>query len=315
MSFQITTAFVNQYTTNVKLLLQQMGSKLEGKVDVQTHQGEAAVPVEQVGAVIAQAITTRHGDTPLVSTPSDRRWVYPTPYGWGDLIDQEDRVRMLIDPQSPYAQNGAKALGRAMDFEILSGMYGTNNTGHTGTTQVSLATYNSGSQLVAVGTGSSSATGLNVDKLKAAMQIFLQGEVDVEMDALYGILTAVAHQQLLNEAQAISLDYNDKPVLVSGRIMEFMGFEFCRMELNGTSGGVVDVGKVQANTITTSSTSNRNLAFWAKSGVHLGKWRDIATKIDLRIDKRYATQVYVEGMFGGTRTEEKKVALIDCTES
>jgi hypothetical protein len=54
---------------------------------------------------------------------------------------------------------------------------------------------------------------------------------------------------------------------------------------------------------------------WAKSGVHLGKWRDIETKIDLRIDKRYATQVYVSGMFGGTRLEEKKVVLIDTTET
>ena len=314
MSFQITTAFVNQYTTNVQLLLQQMGSKLEGAVDVQTHVGEAAVPVEQVGAVLAQPITTRHGDTPLVSTPEDRRWVYPQPYGWGDLIDQEDKVRMLIDPQSPYAQNGAKSMGRAMDLEIIKGVYGINNTGHTGTTQVNITTYNSGSQLVAANVGSTTNTGLNVDKLKLAMQIFMVGEVDVDVDPLYGILTGQGHQALLNEAQAISLDYNDKPVLVDGKIMSFMGFEFKRMEVNGKSGGVVDVGKVQSQSFVTSGVG-LYMAYWAKSGVHLGKWRDIETKIDLRIDKRYATQVYVSGMFGGTRLEEKKVVLIDTTET
>jgi len=315
MSFQITTAFVNQYTTNVQLLLQQMGSKLEGSVMVQTHQGEAAVPVEQVGAVQAVAITTRHGDTPLVSTPSDRRWVYPQPYGWGDLIDQEDRVRMLIDPQSPYAQNGAKAMGRAMDYEIIKGIASSNNTGHTGTTAVSIITYGSGSQLVNANTGGGgSNTGMNVDKLKSAMQIFMQGEVDVDMDPLYGILTAQGHQALLNEAQAISLDYNDKPVLVGGKILSFMGFEFKRMEINGKSGGTTDPGKVQSAALLASS-AGYYMPYWAKSGVHLGKWRDIETKIDLRIDKRYATQVYVSGMFGGTRLEEKKVVLIDTTET
>ncbi len=315
MSFQITTAFVNQYTTNVQLLLQQMGSKLEGKVDVQTHQGEAAVPVEQVGAVQAVPITTRHGDTPLVSTPEDRRWVYPQPYGWGDLIDQEDRVRMLIDPQSPYAKNGAKAMGRAMDLEILKGIAGSNNTGHTGTTAVSIITYGSGSQLVNANVGGGgSNTGINVDKLKAAMQIFLAGEVDTDMDPLYCILTAQGHTSLLNEAQAISLDYNSKAVLVDGKIKSFMGYEFVQMEVNGLSGGVADPGKVQSNSLLASS-AGFYMPAWAKSGVHLGKWRDIETKIDLRIDKRYATQVYVSGMFGGTRLEEKKVVLIDTTET
>jgi Phage capsid protein len=74
------------------------------------------------------------------------------------------------------------------------------------------------------------------------------------------------------------------------------------------------VGKVQSQAYA-ASTAGFYMAYWAKSGVHLGKWRDIQAKIDLRIDKRYATQVYVEGMFGGTRLEEKKVVLIDTTET
>jgi len=207
------------------------------------------------------------------------------------------------------------AMGRAMDLEIIKGIAGSNNTGHTGTTAVSIITYQSGSQIVNANTGGGgSNTGMNVDKLKAANQIFRQGEVDVDMDQLYGILTAQGHQALLNEAQAISLDYNDKPVLVNGRVLSFMGFEFCAMEVNGQSGGVNDPGKVQAQSFLTSS-AGFYMPYWAKSGVHLGKWMDIQTKIDLRIDKRYATQVYVSGMFGGTRLEEKKVVLIDTTET
>ena len=124
MSFNVTTHFVQQYTTNVQLLLQQKGSKLRGTVSTGSYSGKAAKAVEQVGAVNAQKRTQRHGDTPLISTPSDARWIYPVDYEWADLIDDQDKLRMLIDPQSSYAQNGAYALGRAMDDEIISAFFG-----------------------------------------------------------------------------------------------------------------------------------------------------------------------------------------------
>ncbi len=320
MAFDITTAFVNQYTTNVQLLLQQKGSRLRDRCMVQTHTGEAAVPVEQVGAVAGVAVNTRHSDTPIISTPQDRRWVFPQPYNWGDLIDQEDRVRMLIDPQSPYAQAGAYAMGRDIDLEIIKGIWGTNQTGHQPTSNtVDIKTYLSGAELVGIQTGGASTNvGLNVEKLKAGMEIFGANEVDLDNDPIYFTCTAKAQRQLLNEAQAISLDYNatpeDKPVLIKGKIVEFMGYEFCRMELNGTSGGVADNGKIPCGTIT-ASTSGRYLAAFARSGVHCGLWEDVKTYIYPRGDKNYSTQVLVKGMFGGTRLEEKKVVLIDCLES
>lgn len=120
MSFQVNTAFVQQYSTNVQLLLQQRGSKLREACTMGSYTGKAAKAVEQVGPVTAQKRTTRHADTPLISTPHDARWVFPTDYEWADMIDDQDKLRMLIDPTSPYAQNGAFALGRAMDDLILS---------------------------------------------------------------------------------------------------------------------------------------------------------------------------------------------------
>jgi len=54
---------------------------------------------------------------------------------------------------------------------------------------------------------------------------------------------------------------------------------------------------------------------YAKSGIHLGMWNDINTQISQRADKSYATQIYVKGTFGATRTEEKKVVDILCNEA
>lgn len=42
MSSQITTAFVNQFSANIQMLSQQMGSLLRNAVDVESVNGEKA---------------------------------------------------------------------------------------------------------------------------------------------------------------------------------------------------------------------------------------------------------------------------------
>jgi|TARA_Y100000361_G_C11100598_1_gene311679 hypothetical protein len=68
MSTQVNTAFVNQFSANVSMLSQQMGSLLRGAVDVESVTGEKAF-FDQIGEAAAVARTSRHGDTPLVETP------------------------------------------------------------------------------------------------------------------------------------------------------------------------------------------------------------------------------------------------------
>jgi len=293
MSFNVTTHFVQQYTTNVQLLLQQKGSKLRDTVTVGSYTGKAAKAVEQVGPVTAQKRTIRHGDTPLISTPADARWVFPVDYEWADLIDDQDKLRMLIDPTSSYAMNGAYALGRAMDDEIISAFFGTAKTGENGSTN----TVFGASQDVAVATGAVGATGLNISKLREAKKILMANEVDVDTDPLFCIITAEQHDDLLNEAQAISLDYNTRPVLVDGKMTAFMGFNFIHTERLPVDG-----------------SSYRRVPAFAKSGMHMGMFNDISTMISERADKGYSTQVYVKGTFGATRTEEGKVVEIKCAE-
>ena len=79
MSTQITTAFVNQFSSNITMLSQQMGSLLREAVDVETVTGEKAF-FDQVGSAVAQVRTSRHGDTPLMETPHARRMVTMSTY-------------------------------------------------------------------------------------------------------------------------------------------------------------------------------------------------------------------------------------------
>ena len=74
MSSQITTAFTQQYSNNVKLLAQEKGSQLRNTVNVETVVGKNAF-FDQVGVATAVKRTTRHADTLQVDTPSSRRRV------------------------------------------------------------------------------------------------------------------------------------------------------------------------------------------------------------------------------------------------
>lgn len=287
MSFEVTTAFVQQYTTNVQLLLQQRGSKLRDYCTVGSYTGKAAKAVEQIGAVTAQKRTTRHSDTPLISTPHDARWVFPTDFEWADMIDDQDKLRMLIDPTSPYAMNGAMALGRSMDDLIIEAALGTAQTGENGSTATVFAT---ATQQIAVG-----GTGLTVAKLRQAKRILTANEVDIANDPLYIAVTAQQIDNLLGTTEVTSADFNTVKALVQGDIDSFMGFKFIQIERLGLDG-----------------SGDRRCFAWAKSGLHIGMWNDINTRIGERADKSYATQVYVKGTFGATRVEEKKVVEIIC---
>jgi hypothetical protein len=316
MSTQVATAFVQQYATNVMMLLQQQGSRLRNAVQNYSFVGKAASVCEQFGSVTPSRNVSRHADTPLISTPHDKRWVYPQDYDWADLIDQQDRLRMLIDPSGPYTMAGAWAMGRAIDDEIIAGILGSNNTGDNGTTTVSsLYGYNSNSQSVAATTGAASATGLNIAKLRAAKKILLGADLDIDNDQLFAIITAKQHDDLLNEAQAVSLDYNTRPVLVDGKITSFMGFNFIHSER-------IPGGANFNTSITTLSSSDTDgqyvtgsrwmVPVFAKSGVALGMWNDVQASVDRRPDKRNSWQVYVTGTFGATRLEEKRCVVINC---
>lgn len=289
MSFEVTTAFVQDYKSTVMGLLQQNDSRFRMAVTEDRYTGKAGKAVEQVGPVTAQKRTSRHADTPLISTPHDARWVHPQDYEWADLIDDQDKLRMIIDPTSPYALNGMKSMRRAFDDEIVDAFFGSAKTGEDGTTSTSFL----GDNQVTSG-----SVGMTVAKLRAAKKLLLSHEVDPDMDELYCSISAEQHDDLLGEVQTTNKDYTDRPVLVDGMITQFMGFRF-----------------ILSERLPVNSSSERRCPVWAKSGMHVGLWQDMMVDIGVRRDKSNAMQVYICQTIGATRLEEKKVVEIPCSEA
>lgn len=286
--------YVEQFSSNIQLKLQQKGSRLSGAVMSGSHVGSQASPVDQFGAINAQKVTGRYQPISPVDAPTDRRWVFPQAYDLPQLLDNFDKLKLLIDPMSSYVMNATNALGRAKDSEILSGALNTNQTGNNGATATTLPS----GQVVSVQQGAASSTNLTVAKLRKGKQILLTNEVDLDSDPIYMAINGINHDSLLAEVQVTSLDFVDKPVMMEGKITRFLGIDFIHTEL------------VFTGTDDQSGTSTA-LPMWAKSGLYLGMWMDMITSVDKRTDIRSLPyQAYVMGSFGGTRLEEKKVVQV-----
>lgn len=284
---------VQQYTTNVRLLVQQMGSRFRDTVINGQHFGKQAAVVDQFQAVSALKVSSRYAPIVPSEVLNDRRWAFPVDYHFPALVDNFDKLRLLIDPMNSYAQSAAAAMGRAMDDEIIAAFFGDSKTGETGSTTTSFLSANQ----IAYNFGG--ATGLTVAKLIEARKILMGYDVDLEAEPIFCGISAKQHANLLNEIQVVNTDYNGEAVLVSGRIQSFLGINFIHSERLPTNG-----------------SGYRRIPLYVKSAMHLGIWNDINADISRRLDlTSLPYQIYTSGTFGATRTEEKRIVEIVCQES
>ena len=283
----INTAAVKQFGSNIEMLVQQKGSKLRNACRMESGiVGEEAY-FDQLAETAAVAKTVRNSDTPLVKSDHRRRRVTMYDYEWADLIDKEDQLKMLIDPQSAYVENAAWALGRSMDDLIIAAFSGTAYTGKAGGTST---TFTAANQIAVA------AAGLTIGKLISAKELLDAADVDPQEER-YIATTAAQVSDLLATTEVKSSDYNTVKALVQGQIDTFLGFKF-----------------ILCNRLAADAASSRICPVWAKSGMLLAMAKDITTRIDVRADKSYATQVYASMGIGATRMQEAKCVEIYCAE-
>ena len=281
MSNAVPVGFVTQYTGNIIMLAEQRVSRLIGAVRRKSITGENWT-IERLGGVEMSEITNRHGDTPLTETPQDRRWGYVKAYDVADLIDKEDRVKMIINLDDPYARKQASAVGRAMDRTIIGAFDAAAREGHTGAT---VTNFPAGQTLT-------DTAAMSVSKLLDIKQKFDASESDFEGETRYIGMRSDGFRQLLNTTEVKSADYNTVKALVHGELNTFLGFIFIRSELFPDVVG--------------DSTKYTGFA-WTASAIEFGDSVPVSTRIDQRPDKRYATQIYTRGAWGAVRTEDVRV--------
>ena len=298
MSVEINVAFVQQFEDNVRHLSQQQGSRLENTVTNKTVVGKYH-HFERIGATAASKRTTRHSDTPIVDVPHSRRRVILEDYEWGELVDSQDEIRLLINPTSEYARSAAWSLGRAKDDVVIAAATG-NAISVSATDTTSNVALPAG-QIVDEDFGTGTDTNLTLEKLIEARRILLKNDVD-ERERFYFIYNASAQANLLNDSTLTSADYNTVRSLVAGEIDSFVGFEFIRTErLLGVADG-------------TDTDPVKCLAY-TETGIGLAVGQDMTVKMAEDPTKAFAMRIYASQSINATRIEDEKVVEVQCVQS
>lgn len=287
MSSQITEAFRQAFSDNFMHVAQQMDSRFEPCVTIESGIAGMSKSVNRLGKRSAQRRLTRHGDTPINDQPHSTRYV--DLYDWedGDMVDDQDKIRTLIDPTSDYVKAMVSSMNRAKDSEIIAALNG-NSRSSTGNIVLPSA------QKILV-----AATGLTKAKIIAAKKLFRAAEADEENgEELFLGYSATALADVLADTQLSSADYLAGQMLQSGSLKgKWMGFTWVPSE---------QFAKV---------STTRFLCAWAKSGVVLGKGEDVTTRVGEDPGKGFNVRIYAKQSLGAVRVEEEKVVEIQCLES
>ena len=301
--FEVETLTV-QYTSKLDLLLQQLGSKLRGLVDVGSYTGKAASPVNQIGVLEFKQPGSRYGPlTPQIPNYT-RRWVFPTDRDIAVLVDQFDELRTIVDPKPGISEAIAAAGGRYFDDVIINAANGTASTGvdssNYSTESFSTTVSTSGGYLVADTFAASASTGMTYPKLVEAWRVMRHAQVDLDAERPCLLISSQQESDLKKQQEVISKDYNDNMVIQSGRVTNLAGFDIVVSERLNTS----------------SSNTLRNCLAFVRSGLHLGLWKDMMVRIDNRVDlNSQPWQIYAMLSAGATRTQLFKVVQINCADT
>lgn len=303
---------VNQFSANIYHLAQQKESRLYPLIGRKEKQNSEISFYDRIGSVEPMEKVGRHEDVVYSNTPYSRRALSLRTWYFADLVDDEDKVKIIHTPESEYAKAASMSLARQIDDVIIDAALGSAYTGKAGTTAVSLANAN---KVAGFDGTTTTGVGLNIKTLRAVKKKFNQNEID--MEPLYFVYSSEQLDNLLATTEVTSADYNTVRALVNGQIDTFMGFKFIRIErLPVTTAATTyndETGAVGSGDGTLAAGARRCFAF-ASSAMIFGTGIGMETKIDKLPSKHYSTQVYARLMVGAVRMEEVKVVEVLCNE-
>lgn len=282
----VDTAFVQQYTDTLRLLVQQKKTKLRDTVLVDTNFTGEYKFYDQLGADEMTEKVSRHQDTPTDSADHQRRRISKRDYIHNKLLDKEDQLNMLIDPKSMYMQSAAMAAGRQIDDTIITAFDATAYSGKTGSTEESFTAGN----IIAVG-----AAGMSKAKLIIAREKL--DDNDVEEEDRFCVIKPKQLSDLLNTTEVTSSDFNTVKALVEGTINHWLGFDFRK-----------------TTRLANNSSGNRKCFAYHRAAMQLAIQKEPSGRIDERPDKNYAWQCFFSLSIGATRLEEERIVEIVCSE-
>ena len=143
--------------------------------------------------------------------------MYPRHFDKAVPFDSIEQMQMNANPTSEYVQGVVAALNRKMDDEAIRAFFDARNVGESGSTSDTFAA----AYQVGVSVGGTTS-GLNVEKLQNAIQIFEENEVDLDMEQLYCVISPKQKRNLMNEIEVTSGDFFKGQVMSTRNVSGFL---------------------------------------------------------------------------------------------
>ena len=299
MSVTVDYAFTHAFNENINRLAIQKDSKLRPSVRLRTGVVGKTDNWERLGGASLVTLTSRHQATPIINPAHSRRRCIFTDKAGAVLLDDVDQVKMLISPQSEYANILAESANQTWDDLIIAAATGNSTSvdNADATSNIALSSYtnpggaNSGSHVIANG-----STNLTYAKVKLAK--LLMDDADVEESDRYLVVSPAGIRKLLDDTTVTSMDYSSDRVLTNGEITQLIGFKIIKTTRLAKSGNV-----------------RTGFAF-QKRGLALSVALDNgAPEIDRRPDLNNSIQVLMKISAGAVRVEEARVVQVDYDET
>lgn len=298
MTINIDHNFVRQFSDNLEQVAQQQASYLRKSImEMRVNGKDFSVDRLKNPNDVLETVASRHASTNIRDMEHSRRVGHMVSYVDATMIDDEDKVRMLVDPTSDYVAQLAGAMNRTIDDKIMAVMLGNTYAGETGSTTVALPS----SQHIAAG-----GTGLTLAKIKQALKVLMQGYVDVDREELFLACNAAGYEDLISDSGLVSIDFTQYKPNVDGNLPIVAGFKIIKCErLTNYNGDY---------TTTAPSSSSRPAIAFAKSAVRLGVGMDMLVDVGRSKQHNLNHLINLKTSFGVLRAHDEKVVDIRFAE-
>ena len=275
MSASVNESFTEIFPPEVKQAYQRESEKLRRTLRNRTVIDADTVHFQKLGAGVASS-KARHGDVTLMNLQHSKVNAVMQDFYAAEMVDDLDEIKTNVALRQEYAISEGYALARATDDLIIDVYDGTSNT-------------------IAV------SAGMSVDVVQEARRRL--DESNVAMSGRWAIITPAALNELQDEDQFSSIDYNSmKPVSNPMAMFNWHGFDFIvhtalPLTVGGGGGG----------------NDLRRVFFGHNQAAGLGINHEVSTVVD-RIGLKQAHLITSKLSLGGTLIEDTGVLAYDIDE-
>jgi hypothetical protein len=282
----IDSAFIEEYEDNVRHLAQQMETRLRPHV-YEVSSGGEAYNFERLAPTDAIEKTGRRVPTEYVDDEWSRRVAQPKTFFHTMTIEHEDRVQMLVSPDSNYAYNQAMAMNREMDTLIIEAASGTALDGDGAAVPIPA------SQIIGDGT-----TPISFDLITASQERYMKDEIMPDEQKVM-VVGPTQVRKLMQLTENTSSDYVQAQALQQyGIVPNWLGYQWIVSNLLEAP----DVGELYCLSYT-------------RRGIGLAVNQDTFTRIGENPSLSYMWQVFSQWTMGAVRVEDEHVQLIHVADT